>query len=66
MLLIIFMCLIAKLTSVSGDCVVGPRKVNIDWNKVGVSVLTQLLKQAAFQTADWVLHFICGFINELQ
>ena len=48
MFLIIFMCLIAKLTSVSGDCVVGPHNVNIDWNKVGIGVLTQLLKPAAF------------------
>jgi len=40
--------LITKLTSVSGDCVVGNQDVNINWNKVGISVLTQFLKQAAF------------------
>jgi len=48
MLLIIFLSLIAKLTSVSGDCDIGPQHVNIDWDKVGIGVLTQLLKQAAF------------------
>jgi len=41
MLQIIFLGLIAKLTSVSGDCVVGPQDVNINWNRVGISVLTQ-------------------------
>ena len=65
MLLIIFLSLIAKLTSVSGDCVIGPQHVNLKWDKVGVRVLTQLLKQAAFETAAWVLYFICDFINEL-
>jgi len=65
MLLIIFLSLIAKLTSVSGDCVIGPQHVNLNWDKVSVSVLTQLLKQAAFETAAWILYFICGFINEL-
>jgi len=45
MLLIIFLSLIAKLKSVSGDCVVGTQDVKINWNKVGVSVLTQFLKQ---------------------
>ena len=48
MLLIIFLGLIAKLMSVSGDCVVGNQHVNINWNKVGIGVLTQFLKQAAF------------------
>jgi hypothetical protein len=48
MLLIIFLSLIAKLTLVSGDCVIGTQHVNIRWNNVGISVLTQLLKQAAF------------------
>jgi hypothetical protein len=42
MLLIIFVVLIAKLTSVSGDCVVGPQHVNMNWISVGISVLTQL------------------------
>ena len=65
MLVIIFLSLIAKLTSVSGDCDIGPQNVNFDWDKVGVSVLTQFLKQAAFETAAWVLYFICGFINKL-
>jgi len=48
MLLVIFLGLIAKLTSVSGDCVVGPRNVSIDWDKVDISVLTRFLEQAAF------------------
>ena len=38
MLLIIFVGLVAKLTSVSGDCVVGSQGVNnINWDKVGIS-----------------------------
>ena len=64
MLLITLLGLIAKLTSVSGDCVVGIQGVNLNWNKVGISVLTQFLKQAAFETAAWALYFICGFSNE--
>jgi len=48
MLPIILLSLIAKLLSVSGDCVVGKQDVNINWNMVGISVLTQFLKQAAF------------------
>ena len=41
MLLIIFLGLIAKLTSVLGECVVGNQNVNINWNEVGISALTQ-------------------------
>ena len=37
MMLIIVLGLFAKLTSVSGDCVVGTQNVNINWNKVGIS-----------------------------
>ena len=48
MLLIILFGLIAKLTSVSGNCVVGNQEVNINWDKVGIGVLTQFVKQAAF------------------
>jgi hypothetical protein len=49
MMLIIFLGLIATLASVSCDCVVGNHGVrNLKWNKVGFSVLTQFLKQAAF------------------
>ena len=41
MLLIIFLGLIAKLTSVSGECNIGTSDVDdFDWNKVGVCVLT--------------------------
>jgi len=43
MLLIILLALIAKLTSVYGDCVVGPQDVKLNWNKVGISVLTKLV-----------------------
>jgi hypothetical protein len=48
MLLIIFLSVITIVTSVSGDCVIGTQDVNIKWIKVVISVLTQLLKQAAF------------------
>ena len=48
MLLIIVLGLIAKLTSVSGDCGAGNQDVNLNWDKVCISVLTQFLKQAAF------------------
>jgi len=41
MLLIIFLGVIAKLTSVSGDCNVGPQDVGVvDFTKVGLSVWT--------------------------
>jgi len=44
MLLIIFLGLIAKLASVSGDCDFGTRTLNdFDWFKVGISVLTCLM-----------------------
>jgi hypothetical protein len=49
MLLIIFLSLIAKLKSVSGDCDVGPQDVNnLNWSEVGIGILTQYVKQAAF------------------
>jgi hypothetical protein len=49
MMLIVCLALIAKLMSVSGDCGGGNDYVtNLNWDKVGVSVLIQLLKQAAF------------------
>jgi len=41
MLPIILLGLIAKLTSISGDCDVGTQDVNLNWNEVGISVLTQ-------------------------
>jgi len=44
MLLIIFLSLIAKLTSVSCDCDVGTQNVNLNWNRVGISVFTQFLR----------------------
>jgi len=46
MLLIIFLGLIAKLTSVSDSCDVGISKVkDFDWTKVGIGVLTRFLQQ---------------------
>jgi hypothetical protein len=49
MMLIVCLGLIAKITLVSAQCNVGIQNVNhFNWNKVGVSVLIQLLKQAAF------------------
>ena len=59
MLLIIFLSLIAKLTSVSGDCDIGPQHVKINWDKVGVSVLTQFLKEAVFKL---LLGFYISFV----
>jgi hypothetical protein len=50
MMLIVLLGLIAKLTSVSGDCgVVNEGVTNLNWDKVGIGVLIQLLKQAAFK-----------------
>jgi hypothetical protein len=41
MMLMIVLCLIAKLMLVSGDCDIGTQDVkNFDWYKVGISVLT--------------------------
>jgi len=49
MLLFIFLGLIATLTSVSSDCDFGAGEVKyFDWYKVCISVLTRLLKEAAF------------------
>jgi len=57
MLLIIFLGLIAKLTSVFSECVIGTQDVKyFDGYKVCVSVLIRLLKQAAFKTADLFLY----------
>jgi len=54
MLLIIFLGLIAMLSSVSGNCDLGASKVkNFDWNKLGNTVLTRFLKEAAIKTNDW-------------
>ena len=49
MLLIIFLGLIAKLTSVSGVCVVVTQGVkHFDWYKVCIRVQTGFLKYTAF------------------
>jgi hypothetical protein len=66
-MLIIFLCLIATLSSVSGDSDDGTHKnFFFDWNKVRVSVLTRLIQQAAVKTFACVLYFICGSINKLS
>jgi len=50
MLLIFFLGLIVKFTLVSGDCDIGTHDIkDFDWSKVCISVLTQVLKQAAFK-----------------
>jgi hypothetical protein len=48
MLPITLLGLIAMLTTVYGDCNIGPQNVNLNWNEVGIGVLTLLLKKAAF------------------
>jgi len=48
MLLIIFLGVIAKLTSVSGDCDFGNlTQNNFDWDQVGITVMSQFLKYTA-------------------
>jgi hypothetical protein len=50
MLLIIFLDLIANLAFVCSGCDIGTSEVDdFDWNKVGISVLTGLLKEAALK-----------------
>jgi hypothetical protein len=51
MLLIIFPGLIAKLTLVSGECNFGSQHLDdFDWTKVGVRLLTGIVKEAAVET----------------
>jgi len=50
MLLIIFLGLIAKLTFVSSDCDVGTQNIDdFDYTKVGVSLLTGIVKEAVVE-----------------
>jgi len=64
MLLIIFLGLIATLTSVSRGCEFRHQDVkNFNFSKVCIIVLTQFLKQASFKTAASVLYFIYIYIN---
>jgi hypothetical protein len=59
-MLIIFLGLIAKLTSVSSECVVGSQDVkNLDWNKVGVSSMIHFQKQAV---SKLLLGFCISFV----
>jgi len=54
MLLVIFWCLISKITSVSGDWDVGTQNVNdFDWNKVGMSVFARYLDQVDLKSPVW-------------
>jgi hypothetical protein len=63
MLLFIFLCFIAKLTSVSSDCDIGTDAVNnFDYSKVCIGALTQILNQAALKTAAW---FYISFVVPL-
>jgi hypothetical protein len=55
MLLLIFLCLIGKLTSVSGYCNVGPEVDNFNYEKVGMIILKRFPKQAV----DKRLLFVC-------
>jgi hypothetical protein len=57
------LCLIAKLTSVSGECDVGTQNVNINWNEVGISVLTRFLKKK--QLIKLLLAFRTSFVVSL-
>jgi len=55
MLLIIFWGLIAKLAFVSGNCDLGTTDENdFNFGNLGISVLTQFLKEAAFKTTGCV------------
>jgi len=54
MLLIIFLSLIAKLTSVSGECI-GTQDVKVfDWNKVGINIDIRFLKLTAVRNTVYV------------
>jgi hypothetical protein len=51
MLLIIFFFFFAKLTVVSGECDVGTQRMDdFDYTKVGVRLLTGIVKEAAVET----------------
>jgi hypothetical protein len=59
MLLIIFLGLIAKLTSVSGECL-GTQDIKVfDWNKVGINTDTRFLKLTAVKTT------VCVYISSV-
>jgi hypothetical protein len=63
MLLIIFLGVIATLTSVSRGCDFGNlEQNNFDWYNVRITVLTQFLKYTAFKTAAW---FYISFVVPL-
>jgi hypothetical protein len=50
MLQIIFLCLIATLTLVSGKCDVGTQNMDdFDWTKVGVTLFTGFMKETTVE-----------------
>jgi hypothetical protein len=67
MLLIIFLCLFGVLTSVSGDCDIGPYGVkNFDYDKVGIVILTLFLKQVVIKMSACGLYFVGCLVNVLS
>lgn len=67
MLLIIFLGLIDKLTSVSGDWDFGTREVDdFDWTKVDVSVFTGFLQEAAVETSTWFYILFLVLLTKTQ
>jgi len=59
MLLIIFLSLIAKLTSVSGECI-GRQDVKVfEWDKVGINIDIRFLKLTAVKTT------VCVYISSV-
>jgi hypothetical protein len=65
MLLIVVLGLITKLLLVLGDCDYGNPKVrDCYWEKVGIIVLTQILKQVAVKTLTCVyISFVVPLTN---
>jgi hypothetical protein len=60
MLLIILLGLIAKFTSVYGDCNIGTTDVeDFHYNKLGVWLLTRFMKQAALKLLLVFIFHLC-------
>jgi hypothetical protein len=68
MLLTVFLSLVAKLTSVYGDCYVGTQEVNnFDFTKVGICVLIWFLNQVLFKQAAWIcISFVDQYSNQTE
>jgi hypothetical protein len=60
--LIIILGLIAKLSSVSGDCKVGKAVSNIDYSQVSTEILKCLLYQTEIRWL-FVIEYNCGVLN---